>query len=97
MLCLDHLIKIVDNKLKKSWDIFTRKPHLEWAWMGWPESGEMDKKGRSLGHWLGAGPVTTGHQGQEEGRTQPREEMQEGMWYFLLCPQLRVNKQAGPS
>lgn len=31
MLCLDHLIKIVDNKLKKSWAIFTCKPHLEWA------------------------------------------------------------------
>lgn len=42
---------------------------------------------------VGAGRVTTAHQGWEEGRRQSREEMQEGMWCFLLCPQRRVNKQ----
>lgn len=57
----------------------------------------MDKKGRGLGSWLGAGPVTTEDQGREEGRMQPREGMQEGMWCSLLCPQLRVSKHGlGP-
>ena len=69
LLCSDRLIKIVDNTLKKSWDIFTCKPHLEWAWSrvagvgGWMRSGG---DGREAG-WLG-GP------GRAEGRAQPRED-----------------------
>lgn len=60
--------------------------------MGWPASGEVDQKERSLGGWLGAGPVTAEDQGREEDGT-AWKEMQKGMWCFLLCPQLRVNKQ----
>lgn len=93
MLRLDHLIKIVDNKLKKSWDIFTCKPHLEWAWSGVAGERGSGPEGEKPG-WLAGGRAGDRRgPGKGGGQNSAWEEMQKGMGCFLLCPQLRVNKQ----
>lgn len=55
MLCLDHLIKIVDNKLKKAGIFLHVSPSWSGSKVGWPVSRRVDKKWRSLSSWVGAG------------------------------------------
>lgn len=67
--------------------------------MGWPASGEMDKKGRSLGSRLGAGPVSD-HSAPGTGGGQDAAQGGDARRDVVLSPVSTAQGQqteAGPS